>query len=153
MSDNNPYAPPRAEVRDRQAAGRPVWVWVICIFYLFGAISTAASLAFVYSGSASLSEQQRQYFASLSIVDHVLTLLVLGINTTAAVLLFRLRKLAATLFPTGFAIGLLHTAWQAAAKGWYAAIAGGFAGVMFGWVIAVLVCLYAWRLAKTGVLK
>lgn len=155
MTDSNPYAAPRAAVRDPGSArGRPAWVWVISIFYVFSAISTAVSYYFLYSGKIDIPEDQRRYLASLTALDHALTFVIASVNLLAAVQLFRLRKISAVLFPSGFALGLAVTAWHAASKGWYTAVQhNGFAGMLIGWGIAAAVCLYAWRLARAGVLK
>ena len=155
MTDNNPFAPPRADVRDTpMQRGRPVWVWVISIFYLFGAFSSVLSYAMIYSGKLPMTEQQSQYMANLTIVDHFLTAVILGTNIVAAVLLFRLRRLSAYLFPAGLALGLLVTAWHALARGWANALNGaGVVGAAIGWVVSIVVCFYVWRLTNKGILK
>lgn len=124
--------------------GRPVWVWIIFVFYIFSAGSTLASYFFLYSGAISIPEEQRQYLASLTVFDHAFTFLMGAVNIVTAVLFFRLRKISAYLFPATFAVGLLMTIWHVATKGWLTAMSGsGFIGALFGWAIAIGVCAYA----------
>lgn len=156
MDKENPFTPPKAEVADLSShRERPAWVWVILIFYVFGAGSSLLSYWLIFSDTLPIPTAQKEYFARLTVFDHALTFAILMINLTAAVQLFRLRKIAAKLFPVAFGLGLLVTAWHAAGKGWLTAIgnSGGLAGVAFGWVISVLICVYAWRLAKNGTLQ
>ena len=155
MTNSNPYATPSAVVRDPEMnSGRPVWVWIISIFYVFSAGSSLISFYFLFSGTIRIPEEQRQYLANLTVFDHALTFLMGAVDLVAAVLFFRLKKASAYLFPATFIFGLLITIWHAATKGWLTALGGpGFIGALFGWAIAIGVCAYAWRLRKTGVLK
>ena len=154
MSDSNPYATPKAELRGPgPGRGRPRWVWAIFIFYMFSAVATLFSFYFVYSGAIPLPEEQKQYLADLTVFDHVLSFGILGLNLAAAVQLFRLRRISVNLFLTALALGVLATMWKVATKGWLAATGGSGSSVLLGWGIAVAVCLYAWRLARKGILK
>lgn len=155
MTDSNPYATPKAELRGSGTTrGRPAWVWVIFIFYLLSAVGTSFSFYFVYSGAISLPEQQRQYLESLTVFDRAITSIMMGINVVAAIQLFRLRRISVYLFPSALVLGVLLTAWHAATKGWLAASGGsGVTSMVFGWAIAVAICLYTWRLARKGILN
>lgn len=155
VTDSNPYATPKAELRGPgTTGGRPGWVWAIFIFYMLSAVGTLFSFYFVFSGAIKLPEEQRQYIESLTVFDHAMTVILMGINVVAAVQLFRLRKISVYLFPSALALGVLLTVWHAATKGWLAASGGsGVTSMMFGWGIAVAICLYTWRLARRGILK
>ena len=155
MTDSNPYAAPSAVVRDPDTtAGRPVWVWIISVLYIFSAGSTLVSYFLLFSGTLGIPEEQRQYLASLTVFDHALTFLMGAVNLLAAVLFFRLKKISAYIFPANFAFGLIVTIWHAATRGWLGAMNGpGFVGYLVGSAMAIGVCAYAWRLRKTGVLK
>ena len=155
MTNSNPYATPSADVRDTDIAPRrPVWVWIIFVFYVFSAASTLISYFLLFSGAINIPEEQKQYMANLTFADHALTFLMGTVNLVAAVLFFRLKKVSAYLFPASFVVGLLMTLWHVATKGWLTAMGGsGLIGALFGWAIAGAVCAYAWRLRKNGVLK
>ena len=132
---------------------RPVLVWVISIFYVVSAAFTALSFYLVYSGSIPLQPQQAQYFDALTTFDWFSTLLIGVINFSAALLLFLMRKQAAYLFPSGFALGLAVTIWHTLTKGWLAALGdAGLVGAMIGWGISIAVCVYCWRLLQRGAL-
>lgn len=154
MTESNPYATPKSELRGPGATGgRPRWVWAIFIFYMFSAVATFFSFYAVYSGAIPLPEEQKRYLADLTAFDHILSFGILGINLVAAVQLFRLRRISVYLFAAALSLGVLMTTWKISTKGWLAATGGSGSSVLFGWAIAVAICLYAWRLARKGVLK
>lgn len=155
MKETNPYAVPKAEILDLDPIHkRTKWVWAITIFYIVSVGLTVVSFVFIFSGAISIPDNKKQYFANLTVVDHVLGLLVGGVNLVAAIQLFRLRKMGSYLFLSALALGLVLTIWHAATKGWLAATGNsGLIGTIFGWGIAVAVCVYSWCLNKAGILK
>ena len=154
MIDSNPYATPKAELRGPGTTpGRPRWVWAILIFNVFGTVGIVFSYYMLFFGAINIPEEQKRYLADMTIFDHVMTFVVVGINLVAAVQLFRLRRISAYLFPAALALGVLLTAWKVATKGWLAATGGSGSSMFVGWAVAVAICLYAWRLARKGILK
>lgn len=133
---------------------RPVWVWVISCFYAFSVFSTVVSYAVVFSGFFPTTQAQQQYFASLSFFDHALTAVVLLLNLSGAVALFRLKKQAPVFFSAAFALGLATVVYQWCAKDWFAAVGiSGLIGAVIGWAISIAIIVYALRLRKEGVLS
>jgi hypothetical protein len=152
MSENNPFEPPKAELMDVGKVERPVWVWVIFIFYLLSALSLMLSFAIIFSGRLPMSETTRQYFANINALEYLLTFVITVTNVVAAVQLFRLRRVSQYLFPAALFLGVLSWGLRLVLGHGFPAGAG-LGQVVFGWVIALLVCLYTWRLARLGVLK
>lgn len=138
----------------RQASKRPTWVWVISLFFFISAGYTILSYALIYSGSVPLTAGQKAYFSSLSYFDHAAAVTIAFLNITAAVLLFRLKRLAPFFFLSAFFLGLLSFSYQIAAKNWLASINGaGLLGVVIGQLLLVAIIFYAFRLRKRGVLS
>jgi hypothetical protein len=131
---------------------RPVLVWVISIFYGFSIVSTVASYAVVFSKAIPTTAAQRQYFDSLTIVDHAMTAIIVTLNGVGAVMLFRLKKQAPLFFSCAFGLGLITIAYQCVAKNWFSAVGvGGLIGAAFGWIINIAIITYAWRLRSRHV--
>ena len=155
MTDANPYAAPKAEIRDLgPARERPAWVWVILVYYVLATILTALSYAVINSGLVPMPAAQQKYLASLSWFDHVASISLLTLRLAAAVQLFRLRKISALLFPSAFLLGLLYFGVRLAVNGPDVALGQArWASMAFGWAVAIAICVYAWRLHRRGVLS
>jgi hypothetical protein len=155
MTDLNPYAAPKALVQDRGAGhGRPVWVTIILGYYVLAAVSTAISYAVIGSGVVPIPDAQRKYLASMSALDHAMTIGLLGLRLYAAIQLFRLRRIAAILFPAAFLASLLAFLWRLGSQGMKAMLSqAGIGAFAFAWGLAIVICIYAWHLRKRGVLK
>jgi hypothetical protein len=133
---------------------RPVWVWVISIFFFISAGWTLLSFYLIWSGVIPLAPAQKAYFDQLTLFDYGQSIVVGLLNMTGAVALFLLRRIALAFFLSGLGLGIISVVWHAATKGWIAAIGGpGLVGVLLGYVIVIAVCAYVWRLSKTGVLR
>ena len=133
---------------------RPILVWVIFLYYVLSGPFVALSFYLVFSGAVPLTPSQQSYFGNLTPFDFWLTILLGVANFTGAIALFLLRRLAAYLFSGALVLNVLMTIWHAAEKGWFAAMSvSAGVGALFGLVIALAICLYAWKLARAGVLK
>jgi hypothetical protein len=53
---------------------RPVGVWVVTIFVVLSTLFTAFSFYAVFSGKISIPPAQQAYLATLTPLDHVVTL-------------------------------------------------------------------------------
>jgi hypothetical protein len=133
---------------------RPLLVWVIAIFIFLGAAWTMLSLFLISTGSIPLTPAQESFFKRLTLFDYAVSFVGTALNLIAAVALLMLRRIAVPLFLLSLTLTVVIAAWQAAATGWTEAIGGpGLMGSLIGFVLLVAVCLYAWRLARTGVLR
>lgn len=157
MTDERTILP--AEGRDPRSVAavhpkRPVWVWVITIFFLLSAVWTLLSFYLILSGSIPIDPAQKAYFDQLTPLDYLSTVGVGLINIAGAITLFMLLKIARILFLCSLVLSLGITAWHATTKGWVEAIGGaGLVGAMIGYAILAIVCVYAWHLTKKGVLR
>lgn len=135
-------------VTDRR---RPTWVWVISIFYAVSVAFSAFSYYVVYSGKFVLTDAQTAYFAGLSVSDHLISAMQGLLGMSGAVALFAMKKPAPYLFTANAVFGAGVTVWHIVSKGWMQAIgASGAVGALMGWGTLIAVCLYAWRLLRTG---
>ena len=141
--------------------GRPMWVWIISLYYFvftpIGAIGIVAMpflRSFILSSSAHLPAGQRAYFESLNNSDYALMGVILLINLVAAILLFLLRRGALYAFAVSFAASILLTIYNIACKNWLAgAGSSGIVGSVFGWGISIAIICYVWQISRKGVLR
>ena len=140
--------------KHKLAGKRPILVWVIVAFFLLSASFTLLSFYLILSGAVPLTPAQQTYFEKLTKVDYGLSIVVGVVNLTGAIALFLLRRLAFYLFSGALALSMLMAPWHMLTKDWLSAAGGpGAAGGLFGWVILLAVCLYAWKLTKVGILR
>ena len=132
-------------------AERPLLVWAILAFYLF-----SAAAWFVQSGtkligppSGRLDAQGYVYTA----FDYFESAGFVGLKLYAAIMLFRLRRIAVKLFLATLLLNFLATGHDLVSKG--LPPPGGpiiLFSLIIGLGMLVLICLYAWRLERRHVL-
>ena len=133
---------------------RPIWVWFISIYFVLSTGWVMASFYLISTGSIPLSPDQAAYFNSITTVDYALTIGLGLCNLIGAFALFLLRKVALYFFVTALGVNLLFAAWETVTTGWVKAIGGsGLVGALIGFVVAIAVCIYAWRLTRKGTLR
>ena len=133
---------------------RPALIWVVFLWYVFSAGYTLLSFALIFAGRVELSAEASRYLSSLSPLDYAVTILALLLNVGGAVALLMLRKVAPYLFSAALLLNIVSVALHALTKGLVAALgAGGPIGLILGYGISVLVCLYAWRLHARNTLS
>jgi hypothetical protein len=135
----------------RTTIKRPLLVWVVLTIYLF-----SAAAWFVQSGtrligppSGRLDAQGHAYTA----FDYFESAGFVGLKLYAAIMLFRLRRIAVKLFLATLLLNFVATGHDLVSKG---LPPPGGAVILFSLIIGfgmlVLVCLYAWRLERRHVL-
>ena len=133
---------------------RPVLVWVVFLWFVFSAGYTLLSFALIFSGRVPLSDQASRYLSSLSPLDYAVTILALLLNVVGAVALLLLRRSAPYLFSAALLLSIASVVLHALTKGLVTALgAGGPIGLILGYGVSALVCLYAWRLYARGILS
>jgi hypothetical protein len=141
--------------------GRPMWVWIISLYYFvftpLGAIGIVAMpflRSFILSSSVHMPEGQRAYFESLNNSDYALMGVILLINLVAAILLFLLRRAALYAFAVSLAASILLTIYNIACKNWLTgAGSSGIVGAVFGWGVSIAIICYVWQISRKGVLR
>ena len=132
---------------------RPIWIWVISIFYFLSAGYTLLSFYLIYTGTITLTPAMQAYFDSLSTFDYSITILTGTANFFGAITLFLLRKQAFYLFSGALCAGILLTISHTICKGWATAIGGsGLIGMLISWGIALAVITYSKKLIKRGLI-
>jgi hypothetical protein len=128
-------------------------VWVVFAWYVFSAGYTVLSFVLIHSGVVPLTAEASRYLGSLSPLDYAVTVLALVLNVAGAISLLRLRTAALYLFVAALALNVAMVGLHAVTKGFVAALgAGGPIGLVLGYGISVLVCIYVWRLHARGTL-
>jgi len=145
-----PRQPPAAAAN----AARPVWVWVITIFYTFSIGLTLLSFAMVLSGAGPSAQARQAYLATLGPLEYLAPIGLWLLTILATVLLFLLRKAAAPLFAAILFLNICVPLLHAVTTSWTEAFGGrGFAFSMIGQGILGAVALYSRHLSHVGVLK
>lgn len=134
---------------------RPVWVWIICIFYAFSALWTILSFYLILSRSIPVTPPVKAYMESLGAIDYAATIILLLLSLSATLTLFMLRKEAYYLFCTSLIINIAMTIWHSIAKGALEAMAsikGSMTGAVIGWAILSAICIYSRHLKSRQIL-
>ncbi len=134
---------------------RPVWVWVISIFYfgvgISGLMAVAMALIVHSQGPGPAGEA--------SSMDDLMRSSLWGLlpaaNIACAASLFMMRKIAFIVFSCMLAAKLmLQLLFETPLS---EALSGGntemIIGYGIGYIILIAVCLYTWRLRQTGLLE
>lgn len=130
---------------------RPLLVWAILAFYLFSAAAWFVQSGMMLIGppSGRLDAQGHAYTA----FDYFESAGFVGLKLYAAIMLFRLRRIAAKLFLAALVLNVIATGYDLALKG--LPPPGGpviLFSLIIGFGIFVLICLYAWWLERRHVL-
>jgi len=128
-----------------------VLVWVILIFYLFAATGSLVQVGTTLAGAEQRLDARGQPY---TVFDYIESLVFVGLKVAAAVMLFRLSRMAFTLFLAILALNVVATGYDLLTKG--LPPPGGpvmLASIAIGFGILTAICVYAWRLQTKGVLK
>lgn len=140
---------------------RPGWVWGIFIFYLITAVWAVLARLLVYLGIYPIPQEQLDILRDQSTVSVLLGMGIVALDLVAAVWLWLLRKRAFELFVAALALSIASVIWQLMMGGPLATLLSkgvlvlviGIFGLIVGWGISVAICLYAWSLRQSGVLR
>jgi multisubunit Na+/H+ antiporter MnhC subunit len=128
-----------------------VLVWLIFIFYLLAAASSVVQVASTLASAEQRLDARGQPY---TVFDYVESLAFVGLKVAAAVMLFRLSRMAFTLFLAVLALNVVATGYDLLTKG--LPPPGGplmLTSIVIGFGIMTAICVYAWRLQTKGVLK
>ena len=131
---------------------RPVWVWLICIFYFLTAGLSLLVFAIVFSG-ASMSAEQAAYFASMTLVEKTFSASVAVASLAGAVALFLRRRIAVIFFVSALALSVALTGVQLARTNAAELRRVGLLSVLLAWSALAAVIAYAHTLARKGELQ
>jgi hypothetical protein len=131
---------------------RPVWVWIICIFYFLTAGLSLLVLALVFSG-ASMSAEQTTYFASMTLVEKAFSASVAVASLAGAVSLFLRRRIAVIFFASALALSVALTGVQLMRTNVAELHRAGLFSVLLAWSALAVVIGYAYLLGRKGELQ
>jgi hypothetical protein len=153
----SPYAPPQATLADpaQGPPGRPVMVWVICVFLGFGIVFGATSTIALLAGRPIGGQEAALATAHLKPMDPIFSLLMSGLSGLAVVALFRLKGSALPLFLAALGLGAASLLLNGLLRPEYRAVLdrAGLASLIIGWGINLAILAYVWRLRTRGVLR
>jgi hypothetical protein len=133
---------------------RPIFVWIISIFYILSVGFTLLSFILMYGGVIPINDAQQSYFSSLSLLDIAPSIIAGFLNLLGAVLLFLLKRYAFHAFLSAFFISMFITVLHILSKNWIDAIGGpGSVGASIGWLISIAVIIYSKSLLNRNILK
>jgi hypothetical protein len=156
--NRDPYTAPQSRVADATVGvadrARPAWVWAIAIFFGLSTVWTLLSFALIGSGAIPLNAEAKAYYAGLSALDYALAIAGASLNLCGIVLLFLLRAKAPAFLLAALTIGVVNTLYQVATKNLLSAAGGsGSVGMLIGLLLWGVICAYAYRLRRRGVLR
>ena len=140
---------------------RPVWVWVIFVFYLVSAGWGLLLQCLMVLGLYTLSAQQQALVGNLTPAARLFAVAMSLLNITAATSLWLLRRVAFPLFTLIVVLGLGTIVKQLLPGGMYNTMLGQ--GVLIqvatifsvgvGALLSLAIWWYVWSLRRRGVLK
>jgi hypothetical protein len=136
-----------------QKRRRPIWVWAIAIFYFCTGVMTLLSFLQILTAPVDLPAKE---LAAIRTQAKIWTLfgLLPALNIAAAVSLFKMRRIAFYLFSGVLAAGLANIGLQLLFFDLASHIQSGrgLVGAVIGYGITFTVCIYTYRLKKSGAL-
>jgi len=132
---------------------RPVWVWLISIFYILTNSSSLLSYALIHFEVFTLSEPQMAYFENLTAIDYVLSIGNSVLVITAAAFLLSMKKASVNLFGAAFILNFITTALQVNKINFNESLkVPGLLAMFVGVALVFGVYLYCRRLNMRGLL-
>ena len=140
---------------------RPVWVWVIFIYFVVSSAWGVLTRALIVLGVYPLSAEELAILQNQPIGGVLFGLGIMALNLAAAIWLWLLRRRAFDLFVAALALSVASVIWQLMMGGPLTTLltrgtlvlAIGMFGLIVGWGITVAICLYTWSLRQSGVLR
>jgi hypothetical protein len=142
--------PPQLKRGGRQ---RPIWIWIIVLFYGCGAISQLVTHTMMLTQAMPIPTELTGYLESWTVFDKVIPYILSLLLLVTLVYMFLLRKVAVSLFGIYVGLAFLATVQQAITTNWLASY--GMIGVVsagFGLFLSGLSILYLIRLKTRHVL-
>jgi len=140
-------------VKTKPDSKRPLMVWFIVLFYLYGLIAGFGVDLLISSGVIQLPAEEAATLetlkASQTTLDIVWLWLSNGFVVVKIIALFLLRKIALPIFAVHEILGISYVIWWHSHNG-FAEI---FGMSLIGEVISLLILLYVWNLHRSGVLR
>ncbi len=128
--------------------GRPVLVWLILIFILFGTAVWLFSVTVLSSGTIPLDSGTQAAVDEITTADYSVGFVQMAVYLTAAIALFMMRKAAVYIFVAALCIDFGVLVWNVLG----ASRADGDMEMIFGVIglgITLAICLYALKLSLT----
>lgn len=133
---------------------RPIGVWVVSVGYMVVTIWSARLAALFYFNRPQLPPAEDQYFRSIGTLDYAIWVGGFLLTVTATVSLFRLRKLAVTLFGVGLICAGIYSAIQAVTTNYLEMLGDGKGlSALLPLLVQLALYRYAWGLRERGVLR
>jgi hypothetical protein len=133
---------------------RPKLVWVISIFYLFSMAWTLLSFTLIYNGDMPMTEAQKHYFSSETLIDIISMVVTSSLSMAGAMLLFMLKREAFYAFAWALILSIFTAVYHILFKNFVAAIGvSGLINFSVTWCISVAILLYSFSLENKGILN
>ena len=137
------------------ARKRSVWIWLITIYCLFVSIlNIHFSLPYFYEDRIMIAEE----YYEPSIIDMTINLVMYILVICGTISLFLLRRIALYLFISAFLLATILYLYFALPIGWTQFLKLHLynrfhAPLFFDYAFYLAVCVYTWKLVRSGTLK
>jgi len=149
---DRPELLPDGPTEGKQKMRRPVWVWIIAIFYCISIPLTLLGFYLILSGSSTMPTAQQAYFNSLTAFDYSITIIIAIANLFGAITLFLLRRTALLYLTCALVLNVILHIWHVLSKGYPTAAGVSVVSMVLSLAIAFAVCIYTWKLCEKDVL-
>jgi len=133
---------------------RPLWVWIIVLFYGFSGVTALLSLLGLFTAPPDLAGEELTALKRAALTWSLGGLLPAA-NLVGSFLLFQMHRYAFYVFVGVFLVNLGNMTGHFLFAGAAAQLnsGSGLAGVVIGMAVSLVVCGYLLQLKKTGVLR
>ena len=130
---------------------RPALLWAFTLYFLYSTVFEISRTYGIWAGN--FGEELRSSYDGLTAVDWIVWGVLTILTLTATATLFFLKRIAVVLFIFILAINVLSFVFQVTMGSGSAVGDLGGVGVVMGFGVYILICVYAVSLRVNGVLK
>jgi hypothetical protein len=141
---------PTEQTIDHISVRRPVWVWVIIVFYTFTIVVSLPSLIAATTGALQMSGPAAAHYQSMGASGYLRLGLSLTLMVLVVVSLFRMRRSALYFAIAAILYGQIVWLWQFAQM---KSMGLGLGRMAFNAIVGAAIALYLWHLTRRGLLR
>jgi hypothetical protein len=133
---------------------RPVWVWIISIYYFISVAFGVLFLGLIFSGGSAFSPFLAHSLRKFTTIDYTVMVLKYTLMLGSALTLFLMRKQALLFFLASLVLSIAALILPTVAN---ATMRSNPVPILvlcaIGFLLQAAICLYCWSLIKKGILQ
>ncbi|MBW2220646.1 MAG: hypothetical protein JRF40_14340 [Deltaproteobacteria bacterium] len=140
-------------IQKKAGKNRPFWVWIISLFYIFSGTMTLLTVYQIHFGIIPAEPAQLATLRKASMLWSMCGLIPAA-NIAGGLLLLMLHKLSFYIFSGTIILNIINILRHFVTTGFAVQLnTGSMFGVIVGMGMALVVCIYTYRLKKLGIIS